>query len=167
MNLMTGESADEFFGGAVPPAVRALLHQAAAASGDQRGALLWTAQAIAADCLPVYYALYKHHAGRREFELAERAAMRGLAEAAAQAGLAADGQALVPGVDFSRDGPARFWLFTLKALAFIRLRNGRPEAARALLALIQQIDPQARIGNEVVATLLASTQPPPPGSAAP
>lgn len=161
MNLMTGESADAFFGGEVPPAVHALLHQAAQAQGDQRGALLWTAQALSPATLAVYYTLYKHHAGRREFVLAERAASRGLAEAAVQAGLGVDGRALVPGeaVDFQRDGPARFWLFTLKALAFISLRSGQTDRARALLAQIDQLDSQARIGNDVVAGLLASAAP--------
>lgn len=161
MNLFTGESADEFFGGAVPEAVRHLLHRAAQAPRGEVGALLWTAQALAPQCLAVYYALYKHHAGRREFEQAERAACRGLREAARQAGLAEDWRQVTPtsvpvGLDFSRTGPARFWLFTLKALAFIALRSQRPADAREMLARIAAIDAAARIGDDVIATLLAS-----------
>jgi hypothetical protein len=161
MNLMTGESADEFFGGEVPEAARRLLHQAAQAPRGEMGALLWTAQALAPRCLAVYYALYKHHAGRRELEQAEQAAHRGLQEAAQQAGLPADWREVTPGsvpagVDFSRNGPARFWLFTLKALAFIALRSQRPAEAGELLALIGRLDGNARIGDEVIATLLAS-----------
>jgi hypothetical protein len=161
MNLFTGESADAFFGGEVPPAVHALLHQAAAAQGAARGALLWTAQALSPQCLACYYALYKHHAGRREFEQAEAAARRGLAEAARQGGLPEDWRGVAPSaaVDFSRNGPPRFWLFTLKALAFIHLRSGRPEGAAELLAQIQQLDPQACTGSEVTASLLASLKP--------
>ena len=87
MNLFTGESADEFFGGAVPPTVHRLLHEAAQVPRGEVAALLWTAQALAPTCLPIYYALYKHHAGLREFEQAERSAQRGLLEAAHQAGL--------------------------------------------------------------------------------
>jgi len=164
MNLMTGDAADAFFGGEVPAAVHALLHQAAAVTTSQRAALLWTAQALAPSCLATYYTLYKHHAGQREFELAERAASRGLAEAAAQAGLPVDWRAVLPSAahDFARQGPARFWLFTLKALAFISLRSGQPEQARALLAQIERLDAQAQIGGEVIAALLASTQPAPP-----
>lgn len=156
MNLTTGEASDAFFGGEVPAAVRALLHQAASAAADQRGALLWTAQAIAPDTLAVYYALYKFHAGRREFEPAERAAQRGLQAAAAQAGLAADWQEVGPGcgADFQSDGPARFWLFTLKALAFIRLRSGRPDEARALLAHIERLQPGSRVGQDVIGAML-------------
>ncbi len=161
MNLSTGESSDAFFGGEVPEAVRTLLHQAAGAAADARGALLWTAQAIAPATLAVYYALYKHHAGRREFAQAEAAAQRGLREAAAQAGLAADWQAVGPGcgADFQADGPARFWLFTLKALAFIRLRSGRPDESRALLAHIELLQPGSRVGHDVIGAMLKAAAP--------
>lgn len=160
MNLFTGEAADEFFGGEVPPPVRELLHRAAEAAPVQRGALLWTAQALAPGCLATYYALYKFHAGRREFELAERAAWRGLQEAAAQAGLPADWQAapapLPPETSGSSAG--RFWLFTLKALAFIHLRSERPDTAQALLARLEACAPGARTGSDVTAVLLAAAR---------
>jgi hypothetical protein len=168
MNLFTGEAADEFFGGAVPEAVRHLLHQAAQAPRAEVGPLLWTAQALAPQCLAIYYTLYKHHAGRREFEQAEKAALRGLQEAAVQAGLPLDWRQVQPAsvpaqVDFNRDGPARFWLFTLKALAFIALRSERPDDARELLGHLGALDGNARIGAEVTATLLASVSGPAPG----
>jgi hypothetical protein len=168
MNLFTGESADEFFGGSVPESARRLLHRAAQAPRAEVGALLWTAQALAPQALGIYYALYKHHAGRREFDQAERAARRGLLEAAKQAGLSPDWREVAPGhvpagVDFRGSGPARFWLFTLKALAFIALRSERPDEARELLAHIAALDDQAHIGDEVIATLLASVTRPPGG----
>ncbi|WP_372527371.1 hypothetical protein [Piscinibacter sp.] len=90
MNLVTGETSDEYFGGDTPPAVRRLLEQAAAALPSEREALLWTAQVTAPECLAVYYLLYKFHAQQRQFELAERAARKGLAAAARQAGLPTD-----------------------------------------------------------------------------
>jgi len=160
MNLFTGHSADAFFGGDVPRAVRRLLHQAAASQGHERAALLWTAQALAPSCLATYYALYKHHAGRREFALAERAAERALVEAALQGGLAPDWRAVRPAadLDFHHDGPQRFWLFTLKSLAFIRLRSGRAEEAHELLARIDALEPQARLGADVIAELLAAAR---------
>jgi hypothetical protein len=161
MNLFTGETADEFFGGNVPEVVRGLLHRAAQAARGEVGALLWTAQALAPTALGIYNALYKHHAGRREVEQAKQAARRGLLEAAKLAGLADDWRAVAPGyvpegVDFRGSGPARFWLFTLKALAFIALRSERPDDARELLERIVALDNQAHIGGEVIATLLAS-----------
>ena len=78
MNLMTGDAADELFGGEVPPTVRTLLAQAREASRDEVPSLLWAAHACAPQCLAIYYLLYKCHAGRRQFELAERAARTGL-----------------------------------------------------------------------------------------
>jgi len=115
MNLMTGEAADELFGGEVPPTVHALLAQAREATRDEVPSLLWAAHACAPQCLAIYYLLYKCHAGRRQFELAERAARTGLAEAARQAGLAQDWRSVQPGPDFDGTGPARFWLFTLSS----------------------------------------------------
>lgn len=160
MNLFTGETADSFFGGDVPPAVHQLLHQASGAAPGERSVLLWSAQALAPQCLATYYVLYKHHAGQREFELAERAAQRGLQEAAAQAGLATDWRAvpapLADAVVHSEAG--RFWLFTLKALAFIKLRSGRPEQAQALLAHLEACAPQARTGSDVTTALLRAAQ---------
>ena len=161
MNLFTGQDADEFFGGCEPGFARELLHQAASAPRAEAGALLWAAQALAPQTLGIYYALYKHHAGRREFEQAGRAARRGLAEAALQVGLPADWRLVVPGtlpagIDFQGSGAARFWLFTLKALAFIALRSERADESRALLARIAALAPDAHIGDDVIATLLAS-----------
>lgn len=52
MNLYTGESADDCFGGEVEEAVRSLLRRAATVVADDRGAILWSAQAIAPDRLP-------------------------------------------------------------------------------------------------------------------
>ena len=87
--------------------------------------------------------------------------MRGLTEAARQAGLATDWRLVTPGtvppgLHFQGNGPARFWLFTLKALAFIALRAERVEEARELLDHILALDVRANVGGEVIATLLAS-----------
>jgi hypothetical protein len=108
--------------------------------------------------------LYKHHAGRREFEMAERAAARGLQEAAVLAGLPKDWRLVTPPLppELCRTGPGRFWLFTLKGLAFIHLRSGQPEQARALLQHLQACDPDAGIGGDVIASLLAATEVPQP-----
>jgi len=166
MNLFTGESADEFFGGDVSPLLRDLLHRAQQAPAAERSALLWTAQSCAPQTLAVYYLLYKHHAARREFELAEKAALRGLDVAASQAGLPGDAvflefelPALPEGLDFMAPGPARFWLFTQKALAFIALRSDRPAESRRRLALIERLAPASGVGSDVIAALLDSTDP--------
>jgi primosomal protein N' len=107
-------------------------------------------------CLPPYYLLYKFHASRGEMDAAHEVARKALAAAALQAHLAADWRAVQPGdADFSTPGPARFWLFTLKALAFINVRRGERAAALALVVKLRALDPADRIGFGVVEALLA------------
>lgn len=160
MNLFTGEAADELFGGDVPPHVRELLQQARQAPAAEQASLLWTAQACAPQTLAVYYLLAKCHATRRELALAERAARGGLQQAALQAGLPSDWTQVQPGAaDFQALGPARFWLFMLKALVFLCTRAGDGAQARQLLAKLQQLDPSASVGGDVVAALVQSVPP--------
>lgn len=158
MNLLTGVESTELFGGAVSPAVQHLIDVARNAPPAQVEAALWTAVATAPEQLAVYYLLYKLHAGRGELDLALKAACKGLTVAAQAAGLAPDWRRVEPGdSDFSQPGPARFWLFTLKALAFISLRRGERDAAAALVAKLRQLDPHDHVGASVVAKLLQET----------
>lgn len=148
----------ELFGGDTPDAIRQQIEEAKQASPDQIALRLWSIQASAPTCLPVYYLLYKLHAGKRELAQAERAALLGLAEAGRQAGLPETPE--LPSVeqrdqaDFRANGPARFWLFTLKALAFIRLRGGQLALAEQLLDWIGACDPGHSVGSDVTAALL-------------
>ena len=160
MNLFTGESSDAYFGGEVTPAARRMLDQIAGAAPTQIESLLWTAQVTSPECLPVYYLLYKFHASKRQFDLAERAARAGLLQAGRQAGLPDDWQLAEAGTaDFGKTGPARFWLFTLKALSFILLRQERVEEASAALAKIRALHSGHGLGDDVIAALLESTRP--------
>ena len=155
MNILSGEASNEFFGGEVPYMVRRLLEQVGGATSSEVELLLWTAQASAPECLPVYYLLYKFHARRLEFDLAEKAAWKGIAIAAKQAHLAEDWRAVRPAdADFTSLGAARFWLFSLKALAFICLRTGRAGDARELSAHVARLDPAAGMGSDVITSLL-------------
>ncbi|MCX7258107.1 MAG: hypothetical protein NTZ64_15705, partial [Polaromonas sp.] len=90
MNLLTGVESTELFGGSVTPAVQHLIDVARNAPPAQVEAALWTAVATAPEQLPVYYLLYKLHAGRGELDLALSAASKGLAAAAQAAVLPAD-----------------------------------------------------------------------------
>jgi hypothetical protein len=76
----------------------------------------------------------------------------GLAEAARQAGWSADWRLWLP-VATGPNDPGRFALYTLKALAFIALRDERPEDANAMLAALRKLDPQGAVGWPVVAEL--------------
>ena len=155
MNLLTGVESTELFGGAVTPAVQRLIDVARHAPPAQVDAALWTAVATAPEQLPVYYLLYKLHAGRGQFDLALKAACKGLTVAAQIAGLSPDWRLVESGdADFSVPGAARFWLFTLKALAFISLRRDERDTTAALLAKLRLLDPHDHLGASVVETLL-------------
>ena len=155
MNLLTGVESTELFGGSVTPAVQHLIDVARNAPPAQVEAALWTAVATAPEQLPVYYLLYKMHAGRGELDLALSAASKGLAAAAQAAGLPLDWRLVQPdATDFSVPGAARFWLFTLKALAFISLRRDDRTTAAALVAQLRRLDPEDHLGASVVAKLL-------------
>lgn len=155
MNILTGESSTDLFGGDVPPQVRHLLDEARNAPPERALALLWTAQVCAPECPSLYYLLYKFHARHADFEQAELAALKGLEVAAQQAHLPDDWRSVTAAMaDFSSPGPARFWLFTLKALAFIRLRLQDPESAAVYLGKVNELDPQGGTGAGVIESLM-------------
>ncbi len=141
--------------GDLPEAINALLQQGVAAyRRDRARADRWFRQALAAapTALPTYFCLYKIHTYQGNLEEAQAAAQSGLEEAASQAGWDRDWrkwrpQAVLP------DGAGRFALYTLKALAFIRLRQNNPDQANEILAKLKQLDPAGAVGWPVVAAL--------------
>lgn len=155
VNLFTGVESTELFGGNVPPDVRRLIDTARGATHADADTALWTAVLAFPRCLPPYYLLYKLHASRGELDEAHDVAIRALAAAAQQAAIDGDWRAVRPGdADFSTPGPARFWLFTLKALAFICVRRGEHAGALELVEKLRTLDPADRIGYGVVEALL-------------
>ena len=145
------------FGGEASPVVTLLLQEAAAAyqHTSRAESILWSAQAIAPACLPVYYALYKFYFYKCRLLDAEKVALMGLETAARQAGVAADWALLSPqSVNwYLPDAPQHFYLFTLKALAFIRLRLGKRAESLALLDKLQELDPGDSVGSSVIRDL--------------
>ncbi|NUB04812.1 hypothetical protein FW320_01205 [Azospirillum sp. Vi22] len=142
--------------GEVPEHIDEKLQEAVKARPDAAAceALLWEAHRMGSRVLPVFYALYKFYFNRKRFADAERVATIGLDAAAREGGYAGDWRSLrVDSTDWAKEGPPRFTLFTLKALAFISLRSGRVEEARAILAKLEEIDPQDRVGYGVIAAL--------------
>jgi hypothetical protein len=156
VNILTGESSTELFGGDVPTSVKPLLDQARTAeSPEQVLALLLTAQISAPDSPSLYYLLYKFYARQADFEQAELVALKGLAVAAKQAHLPDDWRTVTSDMaDFTSPGPARFWLFTLKALAFIRLRQNDSTSATAYLGMVKHLDPDGGTGTGVIESLI-------------
>lgn len=138
--------------GELPDAVNAILQKGVAAARSDRAAadaLFRSALAVDPRALPTYFCLYKIHTYAGDFDAALEIAEAGLREAARQANLSPDWR-LWQRDAVSLDGPARTALYTLKALAFIRLRRGEPEAARDLLARLAELDPDDAVGGSVV-----------------
>lgn len=141
-------------GFATPPHIEAILRQAANNYNDTTQAefLLWTALKTDAECLGSYFSLYKFYFYKRMLPDAEEVALLALETAARQGGFNADWTQLdANSVDWQRvDAPQHFYLFTLKALAFMRLRLERPQESMALLAKLQELDPQDSVGASVI-----------------
>lgn len=138
----------------LPPRVAGYLSAAVASGSDWREAesLLWRAQAADPDCLHVYYILYKFYFNHNRLGDAERAACLALDAAARQAHIPSDWRLQDSTTcDWSRvDAPQHFYLFSLKALAFIRLRQQRVGDARLLLVKLREIDPEDSVGASVI-----------------
>ncbi|WP_138470025.1 hypothetical protein [Poseidonocella sp. HB161398] len=141
--------------GTVPEGVDALLQAGVLAYRSDRAeadALFREALALDPQALPTYFCLYKIHTYSGRLDAARNAAMDGLAEAAAQAGWPADWRDWRPEETGAADA-GRFALYTLKALAFIALRDGRPADAAEKLARLRVLDPQGATGWPVVAEI--------------
>ncbi len=117
--------------------------------------LLWRARAIDRECLHVYFALYKFYFYRKQFDAAEKSVREGLAIAAQLGGFSEFIDHLTPlSTDWSPAyGAQRFFLFSLKALAFIRLRQGDREDSDRILAKLRELDPDDKVGGSVVGEL--------------
>lgn len=146
----------------VPAAVAELLQEAARQFTDTHAAkaLLDRAGAIEPDSLAVAFSRYKFHFYSRQFPEAEQVARQALASAARQAALPTDWRNLRR--DQCRwdqvDAPQHFLLFTLKALAFIRLRQGDAAECRDILDQLDRLDPSDTVGQSVIRTFLEGSQ---------
>ncbi|UZR27275.1 hypothetical protein [Methylococcus mesophilus] len=143
-----------FYAGEVPAQVGGLLEQAMSAYADteQAEAYLRQAHAEAPEALSVYFSMYKFYFYKGRLADAERVVRMALEAAALQGGFPNDIEALTPGtVDWQRyDAPQHFYLFSLKALAFIRLRRGEREDCERLLAKLGELDRNDSVGASVI-----------------
>lgn len=154
---MSGDAFGVAIGFAAPPAIDEKLRAAAACYDDTEKAeeLLWTALKADPNCLGSYFSLYKFYFYKRKLNEAEGVALLGLGTAARLGSFDPDWKKLdAQSADWHRvDAPQHFYLFTLKAIAFIRLRLGYAEESRALLAKLQELDPQDSVGASVIRDL--------------
>ena len=145
----------------IPAEVNILLQAAVAASSrDQRHAenLFLQAQSLDRHCLQTYFALYKFYFFQKRLVDAERIVLAGLEESAYQGGFPNDYRQLVGNLKkwnlYANEG-ALFYLYTLKALAFIKLRQGHTLDAQTVLSQLQQLDPDDLSGATVIMDLAA------------
>ncbi len=143
--------------GDVPEAVNDILQQAVELyRHDPVAAAICFRSALDFDpaALAIYFCLYKiqTYGGRLDEALA--VAEAGLAEAARQAGLTADWPSWTrKSIAGAAPGPLHFGLYTLKALAFIRLKRGETWAAETCLAKLGQLGRLEEVGGSVIADL--------------
>lgn len=146
------------FGFDLDPEVDGYLQQAAVHVGDRDSALesLNQARLRAPDQLDVLQALYKHHFYRGELLHALDVVFQALVKAATQGGFSHEWQSLGPhSADWQQvRGPARSFLYSLKALAFIRLRQDDTRDAASILDVLNRLDPQDQVGAQVIRDLL-------------
>ncbi len=146
----------------IPTAVNALMQAAVAAShrdAVEGERLFIEARRLDGHCLDTYFALYKFYFYRARLADAEQAAMAGLEEAARQGRFPADYKRLLREKDkwnLYANGITHFYLYSLKALAFIKMRSGKALQARIILSAIGELDPEDRTGASVIADLAAA-----------
>ncbi len=145
----------------IPTEVNNLLQAAVAASSiDQSQAeiLFLQAQKLDSHCLQTYFALYKFYFFQKRLVDAERIVFAGLEESARQGGFPNDYRQLVEyrsKWNLYANESTLFYLYTLKALAFIKLRQGYTNEAQLVLTHLQLLDPEDLSGASVIMDLAA------------
>ncbi len=156
---MTVEAMRAFYAGDLPERAGGLLEEAMAVYTDTERAetLLKQAQREAPEALPVYFSLYKFYFYKGRLEDAERSALLALEIAARQGGFVNDYRLLTADtVDWNRyDSPQHFYLFSLKALAFIRLRRGQKGDCERILDKLRELDRADTVGSSVIGSMAA------------
>lgn len=147
------------FGQNIPEQVNAYLQQAAknydnTALAEQ---LLWQAQQLKPQQLEVYIALYKFYFYQARLEEAEQVAHQALNMCAQVGNFNPDWTQLTAHcANWSNPNLAeRIYLYTLKALGFIRLRRLDFETGQHILQKLQELDKLDLVGGSVILDVLS------------
>jgi tetratricopeptide (TPR) repeat protein len=137
-----------------PEPLRSLLHEPLDVTRDWARAehLLLSAQAQLPSRLEISVALYKMYAYTSRYLEALTLIDAVLVQAAEQVGIEADYRKLQSTSSFfaNATGPARHYLYALKAKSFVYLRQGKLEAAESVLEKLSALDPFDQVGGSVV-----------------
>jgi tetratricopeptide (TPR) repeat protein len=147
--------------GELDPKTNELLQQGVVAYRTDRekaDSLFKQALALTPEELAPYYCLYKIHTYMGSLDYAADVAAEGMKQASRQAGWPSDPAAWPAQVD-AQEGPARFALYTLKALSFIELKRGHSETAKEYLDILSRADPQGSVGWKVIEELAQGSAP--------
>jgi tetratricopeptide (TPR) repeat protein len=149
------------FARGIHPQTNACLQEAAASpQADRAEALLNKAARLSPSLLAVDVARYKFYFYRGQLDQAEQVTLDTLSKAAQQGGFEPDWiQARLPLEGrWQPESPERYYLYGLKALAFIRLRRGDREQARLILQALSRMDPEDLVGGSVIQSLLDGSE---------
>lgn len=151
-----------YFGDNIPAAVKNVLLEATRIYPDLEATevLLEKAHSMAPQQLEVYYARYKFYFYNKRLELAEQIALEGLHQAALQSGFDSDWMKLnqSSGNWLKPNDTERFYLYTLKALGFIFMRQARLTESETVLKKLKELDQLDTVGGSVVMDILSGLQ---------
>jgi len=143
--------ADGVIGGGLSPQVEALITEAGQCRDQPQHALPLLEQARAAaprHPAPVI-ALYRYYFYSHQLNLAKGMGENALA--IARTALGPDFGDLPPGDEATQHNAAvRFYLFTLKGLAYLNMRLGDMDEARLMLGELRRLDPQDHVSGALL-----------------
>ena len=150
----------QLYGGEVPEDIAVLLEDGMSryAETDAAEAKLLEAKKRPPWSLAVRFSLYKFYFYKKRLLDAEIIASEALIEAAAQGGFDHEWERLHPSSANWKENAAHFYLFSLKALAFMRLRQGDDAGCASMLAKIDELDREDSVGASVIREIAAGAR---------
>lgn len=141
----------------VPVPVRQMVQQAIASYENKSMAeqLFTRALELAPNEMEIYVAFYKFYFYQKHLPGAEEVALQTLSKVAELTGLPADWRRFKREFAHwtSPDSPVRYYLYTMKALGFIALRQENLSKANEILDKLIELDPDDRVGGSVIKAL--------------
>jgi len=142
----------------VNPSVRFLLETAmkSYAEKERSEGLLKQAYELDSTVLDTYVVFYKFYFYHGLYRDAERWVHLALESAALQGGFDADWESLsVKDTQWQdAEGPERIYLYSLKALAFLRMKQGDFISPRTVIEKLELLDPLDQVGWSVISEML-------------